>query len=52
VAVEDFDDHVVIRPLPNDPIAAARGALKGKLGSTASLRATARQDEAAAQERR
>lgn len=52
VAVEDRGDHVVVRPLPDDPIAAARGALKGKIGSTAALRAKARKDEAAAERRR
>jgi hypothetical protein len=52
VAVEDLGDHVVVRPIPDDPIVAARGALKGKLGSTASLRAKARKDEAAAEGRR
>jgi bifunctional DNA-binding transcriptional regulator/antitoxin component of YhaV-PrlF toxin-antitoxin module len=52
VAVEDLGDHVVVRPLPDDPIAAARGALRGKLGNTASLREKARKDEAAAEARR
>lgn len=52
VIVEDQGDHVVVWPLPNDPIAAARGALKGKLRNTASLRARARKDEAVAQARR
>jgi bifunctional DNA-binding transcriptional regulator/antitoxin component of YhaV-PrlF toxin-antitoxin module len=52
VAVEDFGDHVVIRPLPDDPIIAARGALKKKIGTADSLRAKARKDEAAAEARR
>ena len=52
VVVEDLGDLVVIRPLPDDPIAAARGALKGKVGSSASLRAKARRDEGAAEARR
>jgi bifunctional DNA-binding transcriptional regulator/antitoxin component of YhaV-PrlF toxin-antitoxin module len=52
VAVEDLGDHVVVRPLPDDPIAAARGALKGKLSKSASLRARARKDEAGAEVRR
>jgi len=52
VAVEDLGDRVVVRPLPDDPIAAARGALEGKLASTASLREKAREDEAAAEPRR
>jgi bifunctional DNA-binding transcriptional regulator/antitoxin component of YhaV-PrlF toxin-antitoxin module len=52
VAVEDLGDHVVVRPLPEDPVAAARGALKGRLGAADDLRAAARRDEAAAQARR
>jgi hypothetical protein len=52
VIVEDFGDHVVVRPMPDDPVAAARGALESKLDSTASLRAKARRDEVAAESRR
>ena len=52
VAVDDLGDHVVIRPLPDDPIVAARGALKGTVGSTAALRARARKDESVARARR
>jgi bifunctional DNA-binding transcriptional regulator/antitoxin component of YhaV-PrlF toxin-antitoxin module len=52
VAIEDLGDRVVVRPLPEDPIAAARGALKGRLGDSAALRARARRDEAAAERRR
>jgi bifunctional DNA-binding transcriptional regulator/antitoxin component of YhaV-PrlF toxin-antitoxin module len=52
VAVEDLGDHVVVRPLPEDPVAAARGALKGLLRPTDELRALAREDEAAAESRR
>jgi bifunctional DNA-binding transcriptional regulator/antitoxin component of YhaV-PrlF toxin-antitoxin module len=52
VRVEDHGDHVVVRPLPDDPIAAARGALKGRIGGTSDLRAAARDDDAAAEGRR
>jgi hypothetical protein len=52
VVVEDLGDRVVVRPLPDDPIAAARGALAGRLGATGKLRAIARSDEAAAEPRR
>jgi bifunctional DNA-binding transcriptional regulator/antitoxin component of YhaV-PrlF toxin-antitoxin module len=52
VAIEDLGDRVVIRPLPDDPIKAARGALKGRLPSTTTLRRTARADEHAAERRR
>jgi hypothetical protein len=48
VRVEDHGDHVVVRPLPDDPIAAARGSLKGRVDA-AKLRAEARKDEAAAE---
>jgi bifunctional DNA-binding transcriptional regulator/antitoxin component of YhaV-PrlF toxin-antitoxin module len=49
VGIEDRGDHVIVRPLADDPIAAARGALKGRLGSAADLRRKAREDEAAAE---
>jgi bifunctional DNA-binding transcriptional regulator/antitoxin component of YhaV-PrlF toxin-antitoxin module len=52
VSLEDAGDHVILRPLPDDPIAAARGALKGKIDSTAALRTRARKDEAGAERRR
>jgi bifunctional DNA-binding transcriptional regulator/antitoxin component of YhaV-PrlF toxin-antitoxin module len=52
VSVEDLGDRVVVRPLPEDPVAAARGALKGRIRSVDELRARARRDEAAAEARR
>ena len=52
VAIEDHGDSVVVRPLPEDPIAAARGALKGRLPATSVLRAEARRDEQLAERRR
>jgi AbrB family looped-hinge helix DNA binding protein len=52
VVVEDLGDRVVVRPLPDDPIAAARGALKGQVRASTDLRARAREDEAAAESRR
>ena len=51
VVLEDLGDRVVVRPLPADPIGAARGALKGRLTSD-SLRAAAREDDSAAAARR
>jgi hypothetical protein len=51
VHVEDLGDYVVVRPVPDDPIAAARGAVKPR-ASTTELRARARADEAAAEHRR
>jgi hypothetical protein len=52
VAIEDHGDRLVVRPLPEDPIAAARGALKSSLPTTKKLRATARRDEELAERRR
>jgi len=43
---------VIVRPLPDDPIAAAHGALKGRIGPTEQLRAIAREEEAIAEARR
>ena len=51
VGVEDLGDRLVITPVPDDPIVAARGALKGRI-SSAGLREQARKDEAAAEVRR
>jgi bifunctional DNA-binding transcriptional regulator/antitoxin component of YhaV-PrlF toxin-antitoxin module len=52
VSVEDRGDHLVVRPLPDDPVGAARGALKGRIGPSEKLRARARADERAAEEQR
>jgi bifunctional DNA-binding transcriptional regulator/antitoxin component of YhaV-PrlF toxin-antitoxin module len=52
VSIEDRGDSVVLRPIPDDPIAAAAGFLKGRIPSSAELRARAREDERAALERR
>jgi bifunctional DNA-binding transcriptional regulator/antitoxin component of YhaV-PrlF toxin-antitoxin module len=53
LALEDLGDRVVLRPAPDDPIAAARGALAGELSmSSGELRAHAREAEAIAERRR
>ncbi len=52
MAIEDLGDHLVLKPVPEDPIAAARGALQGRIGSTAKLREAARRDELEAERRR
>jgi bifunctional DNA-binding transcriptional regulator/antitoxin component of YhaV-PrlF toxin-antitoxin module len=52
VLVEDHGDHVVVRPVPEDPIAAVRGIFKGRIGSVDELRRRAREDERHAEERR
>lgn len=49
VAFEDLGDRLIVRPVPEDPIAAARGALRGRIGSTTALRAKARKDEETAE---
>jgi bifunctional DNA-binding transcriptional regulator/antitoxin component of YhaV-PrlF toxin-antitoxin module len=47
IALEDHGDHVVLRPSPDDPIAAARGALKDLAGDMTSedMRHEARAEE-------
>lgn len=52
VAIEDLGESVVLRPVPDDPVGAARGALKGRIPSSESIRARARADERQASERR
>ena len=51
LALEDLGDRLVLTPAPDDPIAAARGALTGGFDS-ASLRQAARDAEATAETRR
>jgi bifunctional DNA-binding transcriptional regulator/antitoxin component of YhaV-PrlF toxin-antitoxin module len=53
LTLEDHGDHVVLRPSANDPVAAARGALKDQAGGLTSedMRREAR-DEDDEQERR
>lgn len=51
--LEDRGDELVIRPAPEDPIAAAEGILKGRLGYTSEeLRRMEREEEAEIEERR
>ena len=52
VTYDDLGDRLILRPVPEDPIAAARGILKGLLPPTEQLRVAARRDEAHAEERR
>jgi bifunctional DNA-binding transcriptional regulator/antitoxin component of YhaV-PrlF toxin-antitoxin module len=52
VAMEDLGDRIVLRPAPDDPIAAARGAFAEDLSmDSAQLRRAARQAEAVAERR-
>ena len=52
VTIEDHGDRVVLRPMPDDPIEAAAGALRGRITSSEDLRVQAREDERHAAERR
>lgn len=54
VALEDHGDRIVIEPAPDDPIAAAEGALAGEVRGldTARLRRAARSAERVAEGRR
>jgi bifunctional DNA-binding transcriptional regulator/antitoxin component of YhaV-PrlF toxin-antitoxin module len=54
LAVDDQGDRLVIEPAPDDPIAAAEGALAAEFAAMDSsrLRRAAREDEQAAEDRR
>jgi AbrB family looped-hinge helix DNA binding protein len=54
VALDDQGDRIVIEPAPDDPIAAAEGALAAEFGrvDTTRLRRHARADERVAEDRR
>jgi bifunctional DNA-binding transcriptional regulator/antitoxin component of YhaV-PrlF toxin-antitoxin module len=54
VALQDEGHRIVLEPAPDDPIAAAEGALAGELGGVdvKQLRRTAREDERIAEARR
>ncbi len=54
VTLEDQEDRIVLEPAPDDPIAAAEGALADEFGgiNLARLRHEAREDERVAEARR
>ena len=55
VAIEDLGDRLIVRPLPDDPVAALQGSLKHLVRpgiTTDDLRRIAREDEAAAEDRK
>ncbi len=53
VVIEDQGDRLLVKPLPDDPIAAARGSLKGRITvPTEKLRESARRDEQIAEDRK
>ena len=53
VDVEDHGDYVVVRPVPEDPVAAVRGIFKGRMKlTTDELRRRVREEERLAMERK
>jgi len=54
VTLEDRGDHAVLRPAPDDPVAAARGSLRQLAGDRTSdeMRRDARSEEAELEARR
>jgi len=52
VVIEDQGDRVVVRPLPDDPIAAACGSLQRHAVPSAAVRTRERAAEAARERRR
>jgi AbrB family looped-hinge helix DNA binding protein len=53
VLIDDQGDRLVLKPLPDDPLTAARGILKGKITvPTEKLREIARRDEQIAEDRK
>jgi AbrB family looped-hinge helix DNA binding protein len=52
VIIEDEGDRVVVRPLPDDPIAAACGSLKGRGSTSETIRARERVADATRHRRR
>jgi bifunctional DNA-binding transcriptional regulator/antitoxin component of YhaV-PrlF toxin-antitoxin module len=51
--LDDLGDRVVLMPAPDDPIAAARGALAGELSmSSGELRTSARESEVVSERHR
>jgi bifunctional DNA-binding transcriptional regulator/antitoxin component of YhaV-PrlF toxin-antitoxin module len=51
VAVDDQGDRVMVRPLPDDPVAAACGSLRRR-GATETVRHRERRDSSARERRR
>ncbi len=49
IVLEDLGDRVVIRPLPSDPIAAAKGALPAKTHTAERDRRRVRREERSAE---
>jgi AbrB family looped-hinge helix DNA binding protein len=52
VLLDDRGDALIVRPLPEDPIAAARGSLRGGSFTTDQIREMLRAEEEDAEDRR
>lgn len=52
ISVEDQGDALVLRPIPADPLRAAKGSLAGGGPTAAELRSRFRREEVEAEERR
>jgi bifunctional DNA-binding transcriptional regulator/antitoxin component of YhaV-PrlF toxin-antitoxin module len=52
VSVEDQGSAIVIRPIPDDPIGAAIGSLRGRGPDTDQMRAIVRDEESARDDQR
>lgn len=52
VVVVDLGDRVVVRPMPEDPVASVVGKYRGRSPTTDEARAQERVDEAASESRR
>jgi bifunctional DNA-binding transcriptional regulator/antitoxin component of YhaV-PrlF toxin-antitoxin module len=53
VVLEDLGDHIIVRPAPDDPVAALRGALADRAApSSTELRQRARDEQRAIADRR
>jgi AbrB family looped-hinge helix DNA binding protein len=52
VVIDDRGDHIVVRPVPPDPVAALRGRFAGRGASSDEARRLAREEERRIEEER
>lgn len=52
VEIEDHGDSIVVRPIPDDPIAAALGSLRGRGPNSDEMRKALRDEESALETKR
>jgi hypothetical protein len=52
VSIVDLGDRIIVSPLPDDPIAALRGAFAGRGPSSEELRRMAREEEREIEDRK